>query len=115
MADSTSPKSAPAVQPRTGGVTTKQEDNIPHDIFNTSGSEPIRDRTPDASKGTPVTRFFTKDGTPVEPATVPPAKTPANLAGPDASKRDDIVEVVEYVDEGGNTVTHDSLKAKSDK
>ena len=98
------------VQPQVGGVTTKSEDNIPHDIFDTKGSEPVRDRKADPSKGTPVTRYFTKDGTPVEPSTVPPAVTPSNLAGFDASKRDDLVEVVEYLDEGGNTVTHDNLK-----
>lgn len=109
--DVTNPKESVRA-PETGGVTDLHEDNIPHEIFATSGNEPVRDRKPDASKGTPVTRFFTKDGTPVEPATVPPAQTPANLAGQDPSKRDDLVAVVEYKDEGGNTVTHDSLKAK---
>ena len=110
MADTTrktDPKASEFDAPRTGGVTNKQTDSI----FGTSGNEPVRDKTPDTSKGTPVTRFFTKDGTPVEPTTVPAAQTPANLAGFDASKRDDIVEAVEYVDESGATVTHDSLKA----
>jgi hypothetical protein len=98
---------------RTGGVTTSVKDTAtPHDPFATSGNEPVRDKTVDESKGTPVTRFFTKDGTPVEPTTVPPAVTPSNLAGQDPDKRDDVVAVVEYIDESGATVTHDSLKAK---
>lgn len=116
MADSkepiTNPKASPAVQPQTGGVTSKAEPNVPHDIFNTSGSEPVRDKEADESKGTPVTRYFTKDGTPVEPSTLA-GFTPSNLAGPDPDKmRDDVIPVVEYTDEGGSTVTHDSLKAK---
>jgi len=106
----TNPKASDPKTPQVGGVTNKETDKI----FNTSGSEPVRDRTADKSKGTPVTRYFTKDGTPVEPSTVPPAKTPANLAGFDASKRDDLVEAVEYIDENGSTVTNDSLKAKSE-
>lgn len=101
--------------PRTGGVTdTDKSTNVPHSPFDTSGDEPVRDREPDSSKGTPVTRFFTKDGTPVEPTTVPAAVTPANLAGQDPDKRDDIVAVVEYLDESGNTVTHNSLKASKE-
>jgi hypothetical protein len=93
---------------RTGGVTDKE---VAGTVFSTSGSEPVRDKTVDESKGTPVTRYFTKDGTPVEPSTVPPAVTPANLSGFDHTKRDDIVAAVEYIDESGATVTHDSLKA----
>lgn len=96
--------------PQVGGISPAASDN--GDVFNTSGSQPVRDRTADPKKGQPVTRYFTKDGTPVEPSTVPPAVTPSNLAGFDASKRDDLVEVVEYLDEGGNVVTHDSLKNK---
>lgn len=101
------------VQSQTGGVTSKDEAiNTPHDPFATSGSEPVRDRKADPSKGTPVTKFFTKDGTPVEPSNLP-GPTPSNLAGPDRDKiPDDIVAAVEYVDESGATVTHDSLKKK---
>jgi hypothetical protein len=104
------------VQPQTGGVTNAVKDtNTPHDPFATTGNEPVRDREPDTSKGTPVTRFFTRDGTPVEPSTVPPAVTPSNLAGQDPDKRDDVVAVVEYLDESGSTVTHDSLAARKEE
>lgn len=99
--------------PQEGGITTNDEAvNTPHDVFKTEGNQPVRDKTPDDSKGTPVKRFFTKDGTPVEPSTVPGAQTPSNLAGHDASKRDDVVEAWEYLDNSGSTVTHDNL-AKS--
>ena len=101
--------------PQTGGVTSHDESvNVPHDVFATSGSEPVRDKTADESKGTPVTRYFTKDGTPVEPSTLPPNKTPANLAGFDHEKAD-VIAAVEYVDENGSTVTHDSLKAAKER
>ena len=98
--------------PQVGGVTPKDEAiNTPHDVFATSGAEPVRDRKPDPSKGTPVTRFFTKDGTPVEPTTLP-GFTPSNLAGPDPDKiPEDIISATEYLDEAGSVVTHDSLKA----
>lgn len=109
--ETSDPKFSQYDAPQTGGVTDAVKDtNTPHDPFATSGDEPVRDRKPDPSKGTPVTRFFTKDGTPVEPTTVPPARTPANLAGQDPDKRDDVIAVVEYLDESGNTVTHNSLK-----
>lgn len=99
--------------PMTGGVTDHDEaPNSPHDPFATSGNEPVRDKTPDASKGTPVTRYFTKDGTPIEPSSLP-EHTPSSLAGPDMDKiGDDVVAAVEYLDEDGSTVTHDSLKNK---
>lgn len=97
--------------PMTGGVTDKETDNV----FNTSGGEPVRDRTADKSKGKPVTRFFTKDGTPVEPSSVEPSGTPYALKGGDPSTRDDVVAAVEYLDEDGSTVTHDSLKASQNK
>lgn len=120
MADSTDGENIKATDPKTsvrapetGGVTDKDTAvNTPHDVFATSGSEPVRDKKPDPSKGIPVTRFFTKDGTPVEPSTVPAAQTPSNLAGQDPSKRDDVIAAVEYKDESGATVTHDSLKGK---
>lgn len=109
------PKFSEFDAPQTGGVTSSDPNpNTDKDPFATSGNEPIRDREPDESKGTPVTRFFTKEGTPVEPTTVPPAQTPANLAGQDPDKRDDVIAVVEYVDESGATVTHDSLAAKKE-
>jgi hypothetical protein len=110
MADGTS--KTPAV----GGVTDKSiAVNLPHDPFATKGSEPVRDKSPDDSKGRPITRFFTKDGTPVEPSSVPPAGTPYHLKGPDPeATRPDVIAVVEYLDEDGNTVTHDSLKAEKD-
>lgn len=108
----TNPKYSEFDAPQTGGVSsTAAEDG---DLFNTEGSGPVRDKEADPSKGTPVTRFFTKDGTPVEPSTIPTGVTPSNLAGPDANMRDDVVAVVEYIDEGGNTVTHDSLKSKEE-
>lgn len=111
--DVTNPK-ASVRAPETGGITDAREDNTPHDPFATSGNEPVRDRKPDASKGIPVTRFFTKDGTPVEPANLP-GQTPSNLAGPDPDKMpDNVIAVVEYKDESGSTVTHDSLKAKEE-
>lgn len=112
---STDPKFSDHDAPMTGGITSKHEDNIPHNVFNTEGNQPVRDKVADESKGTPVTRYFTKDGTPVEPSTVPPAATPSNLQGFDASKRDDIVAVVEYVDEAGSTVTHDMLESNKEK
>lgn len=92
-----------------GGITSKPEDNSPHDVFNTSGGEPVRDKEADPSKGIPITRYFTKDGTPVEPTT---AITYPSAAEP--VLRDDVIAVVEYQDEGGNTVTHDSLKASKE-
>lgn len=102
--------------PQTGGVTSKDEAvNIPHDVFATSGSEPVRDKTPDPSKGRPVTRFFTKDGTPVEPSSI--NGTPGGdfaTAGPDPKTRPDVVAATEYLDESGSTVTHDSLKASKE-
>jgi len=97
-----------------GGVTDKQTE----DVFQTSGSEPVRDKSPDDSKGRPVKRFFTKDGTPVEPSSLRPEGTPWAMREPDAqaSAREDVVEVWEYLDADGNTVTHDSAKAaKEDK
>lgn len=105
MADGTSKT------PMTGGVSDKQTDGV----FGTSGGEPVRDRTPDDSKGRPVTRFFTEDGTPVEPSSIPPAGAPYALRGPQPEvTRPDVVAAVEYVDEDGNTVTHDSAKAAKD-
>lgn len=104
-------------EPQTGGVTSKDDPaNVPHDVFATSGSQPVRDRTADPSKGTPVTRFFTKEGTPVEPSSLPPAKDVVDYAtaGPSADSRDDVVAAVEYIDESGAPVTHDSLKAKQE-
>lgn len=102
--------------PQTGGVTDKDPSvNVPSDPFATSGDEPVRDKTPDPSKGTPVTRFFTKEGTPVEPSSVEPEGTPFELKGPDPKTRDDVVAVTEYLDESGATVTHNSLKAKTEK
>lgn len=92
--------------PRTGGISPKQTE----DVFGTTGNEPVRTKTADESIGTPVKRYFTKDGTPVEPSTVPPAVTPANLSGFDASKRPDIVEAFEYLDETGGVVTHENRK-----
>lgn len=102
--------------PQTGGVTSKDTKiNIPHDVFDTKGSEPVRDRVADPSKGTPVTRFFNKDGTPREPSNLA-GPTPSNLAGPDPDKvPDDVITAVEYLDEGGSTVTHDTLKSKSEQ
>lgn len=101
--------------PREGGVTdTDTAVNVDSDVFKTEGNQPIRDKSADPSKGTPVKRFFTKDGTPVEPSTVPGAVTPSNLAGHDASKRDDVVEAWEYLNADGSTVTHDNLAASKD-
>lgn len=105
MAQSTDSKT-----PMVGGVTDKETDSV----FSTSGGEPVRDRKPDDSKGQPVTRFFTKDGTPVEPSSVQPAGAPYELSGPSPSTRPDVVAAVEYLDEDGSTVTHDSLKATKD-
>lgn len=115
MDKSKTDRSTVAGDPQTGGVTSKDEAiNTPHDVFATSGSEPVRDREVDKSKGTPVTRYFTKDGTPVEPSNLP-GPTPSNLAGPDPDKiPDDIITAVEYMDEGGSVVTHDSLKGRKD-
>ena len=99
---------------QTGSVTTSDPNpNVPKDVFNTSGSQPVRDKTADESKGTPVTRYFTKDGTPVEPASLP-GQTPSNLAGKELEGRPDVVTAVEYVDGGGNTVTHDSLASEQE-
>lgn len=110
MAKASEPKSDDA---RTGGVTTSTVDTEGGDIFATSGNQPVRDKVADESKGTPVSRFFTKDGTPVEPTTIPTGVTPSNLAGPNPGTRDDVIGVVEYVDPvTGATVTHDNLKAK---
>jgi|SRR5688572_26046943 len=102
--------------PQTGGVTSKDTGaDSAADLFATKGSEPVRDRKPDPSKGTPVTRYFKKDGTPLEPSNLS-GPTPSNLAGPDPDKiPDDVVEVVEYLDEAGSTVTHDSLKGEQDE
>lgn len=105
-----------ATPPQTGGVTSKNTSTPSEaNIFNTKGNEPVRDRKADPSKGQPVTRYFTKDGTPVEPSSINgnPSKDFAT-AGPDPSTRDDVVTAVEYVDETGATVTHDNLKAKHD-
>jgi len=110
--EATNPKFSQFDAPQTGGVSPA--DTSGEGVFNTAGNEPVRDKTADPNKGTPVTRFFTKDGTPVEPTTVPPAVTPANLAGQDASKRDDVVAAVEYLDDSGAVLTHDSLKAKQE-
>lgn len=95
---------------RGGGPTTNAEDNTPHDVFNTSGNEPVRDKVADPNKGIPVTRYFTKDGTPVEPSSVP------HIDGDDRKprQRDDVIEVVEYEDKEGSVVTHDSLKARQE-
>lgn len=102
MADGTSKT------PMVGGVTDKQTNGV----FGTTGGEPVRDKTADDSKGRPVTRFFTEDGTPVEPSSISPSSTPYALQAPDPEvTRPDVIEAVEYVDEDGNTVTHDSLKA----
>lgn len=101
--------------PREGGITTNDTPvNSPSDVFSTEGNKPVRDKSPDGSKGTPVKRFFTKDGTPVEPSTVPGAVTPSNLSGHDASKRPDIVEAWEYLGKDGSTLTNDGLKAAQD-
>lgn len=94
--------------PMVGGVTDKDTDGI----FNTSGSEPVRDRTPDESKGQPVKRFFTKDGTPVEPSSLKPEGTPYHLKNPTAEDREDVIEAWEYLDADGAAVTHDSVKDK---
>jgi hypothetical protein len=108
----TNPKYSEFDAPQTGGVSSTPAEG--GDLFNTEGNQPVRDKEADESKGTPVTRFFTKDGTPVEPSTIPTGVTPSNLTGPNADMRDDVVAVVEYIDEGGNTVTHDSLKTKEE-
>lgn len=113
----TNPKYSEFDAPQTGGITSSDpHPNVPKDIFDTGPTGPVRDKEADPSKGTPVTRFFTKDGTPVEPSNLA-GHTPSNLAGPDPEKmRDDVIAVVEYTDEGGNTVTNESLKtAKESK
>lgn len=96
-----------AKTPVTGGVTDKDDNpNQPKSPYETSGSEPVRDKKVDETKGRPVTRFFTKDGTPVEPSTIP-----RNYKGEfDLSARPDVVPVVEYLNEDGSTLTHDGLK-----
>lgn len=109
----TNPKYSEFDAPQVGGVSSKQTAEGAS-IFDTGDNGPVRDKEADPSKGTPVTRFFTKDGTPVEPSTIPTGVTPSNLAGPDPDMRDDVVAVVEYIDEGGNTVTNDSLKTKEE-
>ena len=100
---------------RVGGTTAKDTGATSEsELFNTKDNEPVRDRKPDYSKGEPVTRYFTKDGTPVEPSSLPPAVTPSNLAGFDLSKREDVVEVIEYLDKDtGEVVTHDHLASKN--
>lgn len=98
-----------------GGVTSKPSTNVPESIFDTKGNQPVRDKEADPSKGTPVTRYFTKDGTPVEPSSINASGAPFALKGPDVSTRpDEVIAVTEYTDELGNTVTHDSLKAKKE-
>lgn len=111
----TNPKYSEFDAPQTGGVATSDPNpNTVKDIFNTGATGVVRDRQPDESKGTPVKKYFTKDGTPVEPSTLA-GVTPSNLAGPDPDKmRDDVVEAFEYIDEGGNAVTHDSLKTRQE-
>lgn len=103
-------------EPQVGGVTSKPSDNVPEEILKTSGNEPVRDKKADPKKGTPVTRFFTKEGTPVEPSSINASGSPFALSGPDpATRPDDVVAVTEYEDENGNPVTHNSLKAAKDK
>lgn len=111
----TNPKFSEFDAPQTGSVTSSDPNpNTPKDIFATSGSGPVRDKKADPEKGTPVTRYFTKEGTPVEGSNLA-GHTPSNLAGPDPDKmRDDVIEAVEYIDSSGNTVTHDSLKSKEE-
>lgn len=107
----TNPKFSEFDAPQVGGVSSAGADSE-EGIF--KSTTVVRDRQPDSSKGTPVKRFFTKDGTPVEPTTVPTGVTPSNLAAPQESMRDDVVAAWEYLDDGGNVVTHDSLKTKEE-
>lgn len=107
----TNPKFSDFNAPQVGGVSGSGADNE-QGIFRDTNV--VRDRQPDPSKGTPVKRFFTKDGTPVEPTTVPTGVTPSNLAAPDENMRDDVVAAWEYLDDGGNVVTQDSLKTKQE-
>lgn len=100
---------------QTGSLTSHDPNpNTDKDVFDTGANGPVRDRVADESKGTPVARYFTKDGTPVEPASLPGKVTPSNLAGKDLEARPDVVTAIEYIDAGGNTVTHDSLKANKE-
>lgn len=98
-------------EPKSGGVTHHDPNpNTPKsedELFNTSGNEPVRDRKADPKKGFPVTRWFTKDGTPVEPGSIPVTKFDEE---PDLEARPDVVAVVEYTNAEGDTITHDMLK-----
>ena len=109
----TNPKYSEANTPQIGGVSSQGAVSEAA-VFKTTGDQPVRDRQPDQSKGTPVKRFFTKDGTPVEPTTVPTGVTPSNLMPPDENQRDDVFAVWEYLDEGGNLVSHNSLERKQE-
>lgn len=115
MADETAAPaaSAAAPAPMTGGVTSQDTSpNVANDVFDTSGSEPVRDKTADPAKGQPVTRYFTKEGTPVEPSSIKPSGSAYEMSAPDPATRADVVAAVEYLDETGSPVTHDSLAAK---
>lgn len=108
----TNPKYSEFNAPQIGGVSSQGADSEEGIFKNESG--PVRDRQPDSSKGTPVKRFFTKDGTPVEPTTIPTGVTPSNLMPPDENMRDDVVAAWEYLDDGGNVVTQDTLKRQEE-
>lgn len=108
----TNPKFSEFDAPQVGGVSSSGADSE-EGLFKNNGGV-VRDRQPDPSKGTPVKRFFTKDGTPVEPTTVPTGVTPSNLQAPDENMRDDVVAAWEYLDDGGNVVTQSSLDSKKE-
>lgn len=110
----TNPKYSEENTPQVGGVTTFKQTDKSKGIFETEANQPVRDREPDDSKGTPVKRFFTKEGTPVEPTSVPNGVTPASNVNPDENMRDDVVAAWEYKDKDGNTVTHDALKREQE-
>lgn len=105
----TNPKYTEERTPQVGGVSNFRQESG-KDVLDTEANQPVRDKEPDASKGTPIKRFFTKEGTPVEPSSVPNGVTPASNVNPDENMRDDVIAVWEYKDASGNTVTHDALK-----
>lgn len=78
-------------------------ETAPSDMNNRSEADVAATRTQDGTAVTTKTVYETKDGTPVEPASIP-AKEPFGPT-PDVSKRPDVVEKTVGLDEHGNEVS----------
>lgn len=95
-----------ANDPTSNKAQDTTEKKFPNPGFK-AGTQDEKDKTAATQDGSTVrTAYYTKDGVPVEPSSIP-ATNPIGPV-PDARTRPDVVEVAEHVDADGNITKHEN-------